>query len=104
MQTGTPENGDHHVSHQGFAELSTVCCHLQQEGVEHGAIGSVELITKSCWRDLLSDEFSMENIDQLRYMKQWRSQKKEFIYIHVIVVNLLDEERHFQSMLCDSSS
>ena len=68
MQTGTPENGDHHVSHQGFAELSTVCCHLQQEGVEHGTIGSVELITKSCWRELLSDEFSLGNIDHLRYI------------------------------------
>jgi len=88
--------GVHRVSHQGITELY---CHLQQEDVEHGTIGNAELITKSCWRDLLSDEFSMENIDQLRYMKQWRSQKKEFIYIHVIVVNLLDEG-HYTMKIC----
>jgi len=72
-QAGTYDRGVHRVAHQGIAELY---CHLQQEDVEHRTIGCAELITKSCWRDLLSDEFSLENIDQLRYMKQWRSQKK----------------------------
>ena len=54
--------------------------------VECGTIDSAELITKSCWRELLSDEFTLGNIDQLRYMKLWRPRKKGFIYISNILL------------------
>jgi hypothetical protein len=65
-QSGKPESGVHHVVHRRFAEL---CCHLQQAcrrklSVEPSTVQN----KKSCWRKLLSDEFSLGNIDNLRYI------------------------------------
>ena len=72
-QAGTSHGAVHRVAHHGIAELYW---HPEQEEVEHGTIGSAECITKSFWRDLLSDEFSLENIDHLRYMKHGDRKRK----------------------------
>jgi len=60
-QAGTSHGAVHRVAHHGIAELYW---HPEQEEVAHGTIGSAECVTKSCWRHLLSDEFSLENINQ----------------------------------------